>query len=258
MSQKKIGLALSGGGARGFAHVGVLKALVENNIPISHVAGTSVGSIVGAAFAAGMSIGEITAMSRRVSWQTIVRPSLSPTGILSSAPMARFLKRELPVENFEELKIPYAVVACDFASGQASVFKDSGDLIFAVRASCALPGVFAPLKNNSGKVFVDGGVVSQIPVEAVREMGADVVIAVDLIGCGATFRANPRTALGVLIQSAMTMLRRASRAQCELADLVITPQIAHIRPDRLRDRDECLRLGEEAALAEIDRIKKLI
>lgn len=258
MTRKKIGLALSGGGGRGFAHVGVLKALVENNISIDMIAGTSAGSIVGAAFASGMSIDEIVAMCGRVRWLNTIRPSFSFRGILSSAPMGNFLKREFPVHRFEDLQTPFAAVGYDFESGKEVVFKDSGDLIFAVRASCAVPGIFAPLIDDNGKLLVDGGVTSQLPVETVRAMGADVVIAVDLLACGSTFRSRPRTFVGILIRSAMSLLRTASSYQGANADVRVEPQIAHIRPDRISASEECINLGEDAVLAKLDEINTLI
>lgn len=254
---KKIGLALSGGGGRGFAHVGVLKALVENNIPVDVIAGTSAGSIVGAAFATGMSIDEIVAMCGRVRWLNTMRPSFSMRGILSSAPLGKFLIHELPAHRFEDLQIPFAAVGCDFESGRQVVFKDTGDLIRAVRTSCAVPGVFEPLADDNGKLLVDGGVVSQLPVEVVRAMGADVVIAVDLLACGSTFRSTPHTSIGVLIRSAMSLLRTASSYESAKADVCVAPQLAHIRPDRISNREECIKLGEEAALIKLDEIKNL-
>ena len=179
MSEKKIGLALSGGGARGFAHIGVLKVLVAHNIPIDMIAGTSAGAVVGGAFAAGMSVDEISVMASKVGWTNMTRPSLSPLGLLSNAPMGKFLVRHFPVSRFEDCTIPFAAVACEFDSGEEIVFKTTGDLIPAIRASCAVPGVFAPLKDKDGRLLVDGGVVSPVPTDAVRQMGADVVIAVD-------------------------------------------------------------------------------
>lgn len=255
---KKIGLALSGGGGRGFAHVGVLKALVENNIPIDIVAGTSAGSIVGSSFAAGMSIDEINAMCGRVSWFNMVRPSFSLRGVLSSAPMGRFLRRELPVHRFEDLKTRFAAVVHDLESGKDVVYEEKGNLIFAVRASCAVPGIFEPLYDENAKTVVDGGVTCQMPVEIVRAMGADIVIAVDLLACGSTFRSRPRTLFGIVIRSAMSLLRTVSSYQGTKADIVIEPQIAHIRPDRMNSRYECIKLGEQAALSKLDEIDTLI
>ena len=258
MSRRKIGIALSGGGARGFAHIGVLKVLSEHKIPIDMIAGTSAGSVVGGAFAAGMTVENIIAMARKVGWTNMTRPSLSPLGLLSNAPMGKFIEREFPIRKFEDLKIPFAAVAFDFEKGEDVVFKDAGDLVFAIRASCAVPGVFAPLKGKDRRLLVDGGVVSQMPTEAVRQMGADIVIAVDLIACGATFRVRPRTAIGMLFQSAMALLRVASRNQHYHADIVIEPQIAHLRPDEIAKKDEFITLGEAATHARIDEIRALI
>lgn len=254
---KKIGLALSGGGARGFAHIGVLKVLVEHNIPIDMIAGTSAGSIIGGAFASGMSVDEIVAMAAKVGWTNTMRPSLSLLGLLSNAPMGKFLSQHFPVSRFEDLAIPYAAVACDFEKGEEVVLKDTGDLILAIRASCAVPGVFAPLTGEDGRMLVDGDVVAPMPTGAVRQMGADIVIAVDLMACGATFRAKPRTALGMVFQSALALLRAASSSQHYHADIVIEPQIAHLRPDEINKRDEFMVLGEQAAEKVIEEIKKL-
>src|SRR5947209_177081 len=125
MTRKKIGLALSGGGARGFAHIGVLKALVDNDIPIDMIAGTSAGPIVGGAFASGMSVDEIDAMAARVRWPNILRPSMSPRGLFSSAPMGHFIEREFHARSFEDLKIPFAAVACDL-EGDKQVIIEGG------------------------------------------------------------------------------------------------------------------------------------
>ena len=172
--------------------------------------------------------------------------------------MGRFITQELPVSTFEEMPIPFAAVACDFATGDEVVFKDKGDLAFAIRASCAVPGVFAPLRQPDGRLLVDGGVISPTPVEALWGLGADVVIAVDLVACGATFRAEPRSALGMVFQSAMMLLRTASINQHYRADLVIVPQIAHLRPDQINKRDEFVALGQAAALESIASIRRLI
>jgi NTE family protein len=253
----KVGLALSGGGARGFAHIGVLRVLVEHEIPIDMIAGSSAGSVVGGAFAAGMTTDEIETMSRHLKWRDLSGPSLSPRGLLSNAPMGKFIESRFPVHQFDELRTPFAAVACDLETG-AAVPQDMGDLSFAIRASCAIPGIFAPLRDNRGKLLIDGGVVSPMPTGAVREMGADIVMAVDLLACGAAFRSQPRTALGVGIQSALMLLRSVSRFEHSLADVVIVPPIAHIRPDDLKMREELIRLGEEAARARVGEIKELI
>lgn len=256
--KKAIGLALSGGAARGFAHLGVIKALVEAGIQIDMVAGTSAGSIAAAAVASGMSVDEMLAMSAGIRWGDVGRPSLSAMGLLSNVPLGRFLSKHLPAKNFEDLKIPCAVVACDPMTGDEIVLKDSGDLIFAVRASCAVPGIFVPPRCEDGRLLVDGGATKPLPCDTVRELGADVVIAVDVLACGSEFRSQPRTALGVTIMSAMTLIRMATMFQHLHADVVIAPEIAHLRPDELGKRDEFIALGYEAALAQLDEVRAAI
>ena len=221
------------------------------------IAGTSAGAFAGGALAAGMTPDEIISMSAATRWRNTTRPSLSPLGMLSNAPMGTFIERYFPVKRFEDCPISFAAVACDLATGEEVVFK-AGDLAFAIRASCAVPGVFAPLKDPNGRLLVDGGVVSPMPVSTVREMGADVVIAVDLMACGASFRSHPRTALGMGLQSAMMLLRAVSRTQHYDAEVVIVPRMAHLRPDQIGKRDEFVALGEAAALEKIDAIKSLI
>lgn len=258
MAEKKIGLALSGGGARGFSHVGVLKVLARHDIRFDMIAGTSAGAIVGAALASGMSMDEIEAMSGRAGYMNMMRPSLSPRGLFSNAPMGSFIARELPVTRFEDLKIPFAAVVYDLDAGSELVMKDEGDLIFAVRASCAVPGIFAPLTAPNGHLFVDGGVSSPLPIDAVRAMGAEIIIAVDLLGCGGTYPSPPLTALGFAIRSALALIRSATQNQASQADVVIQPRIAHLRPDQIGKRGEFITLGEAAAGAMIDNIRELL
>lgn len=258
MNRKIVGLVLSGGGARGFAHVGVVKVLAENNIPIDLVTGTSAGSFVGGALACGLSANEILEMASKIRWPSMVRPAFSFKGLLSNAPMGRFLEQNLPVQRIEDLKIPFAAVAYDLNKSETVIFKDTGDLRLAIRSSCTVPGVFVPLHDGNGRQLVDGGIVSSMPTEVARSMGADVVIAVDLVSCGATFKAGRRSGFGIAIRSAMTLLRTATQSQRSLADIVIDPSIAHLRPDQISRRDEFIRLGEEAALARIKEIKSLI
>ena len=258
MSRKTIGLALSGGGARGFAHVGVLKALVENEVPIDFVAGTSAGSFVGGAYAAGMSPDEIMKAGENINWFRIAGLSYSPRGLLSNFKIRDFFTRHFPDGKFEELRIPFAAVACDLGSGDEVILKGEGDIATAIRASCAIPGVFAPVEDGNGRLLIDGGVVSPVPIGAIRQFEPDIVVAVDLMACGATFWGRPRTLLGTLFQSAMLLLRSASRHQHYAADVVIEPQIAHIRPDQMSKRDELFELGKAAAQEKIGEIKRLL
>ena len=137
-TRPRIGLALSGGAARGIAHVGVLRALEENNISIDAVAGASAGALIGGAYAAGLSISELEAMARKFRWRHTARFSFSRLGLQSNARMEQFLRARLPVTRFEELKIPFAALVTDLREGRAIVLRDTGDLPFAIRASCCL------------------------------------------------------------------------------------------------------------------------
>ena len=256
--RKKIGLALSGGAARGFAHLGVLKVFAEHNIPIDFIAGTSAGSFAGAAAACGLSPKEIIAFGRKIGWLNMASFSFSPKGVLTNAPMGNFIKQNFPFRRLEDLPIPFAAVACDLETGEEIILRDNGDLVFAVRASCALPGVFLPLEDENGRKLIDGGVVAPVPTRAVKKLGAEIIIAVDVISSGATYWGSPSTLLGVFFQSAMMLLRTAAKHQHYRADVVIIPQIAHLRPDEIGKMDEFIKAGEKAAMEKIDEIKAIV
>ncbi len=257
MTRKKLGIALSGGAARGFAHLGVLKVLAEHNIPIDFISGTSAGSIVGGAFASGLSVEEIVALGKKMSWFRMTGFSYSAKGLLSNASMGAFFRKTFPFDKFEDLPIPFAAVATDLETGEEVILKEKGDLITAILASCAIPGVFVPVESD-GRKLIDGGVVAAVPTKAVKKLGAEIVIAVDVISCGATYWGTPSTLLGVLFQSGMMLLRAASKAHHYRADVVIIPDIAHLRPDELGKMDEFIKAGEAAALEKIDVIKRLL
>ena len=258
MSRKKVGIALSAGAARGFAHLGVLKVLKEHNIPVDFIAGTSAGSFAGGAYASGMSVESIIEIGKNISWYKVSGLSLSTKGLISNAPIAKIIEERFPFHRFEELMIPFAAVATDLETGAEKVFRDKGDLGFAICASCAIPGIFDPLEDAAGRIFVDGGVVAPVPTKAVRDLGADIVIAVDVISSGATYWGKPSTVVGIIFQSAMMLLRTAALNQHYHADVVIMPEIAHLRPDEMSKMSEFVELGEKAAHAHIDEIKKLI
>lgn len=257
MSRKMIGLALSGGGARGFAHVGVLNVFAEHKIGFDIITGTSAGSIVGGALAAGMSALEIHTMAKRTGYANLIGPSFSIRGIFSNAPLTKFLGHEFPVDRFQDLMIPFGAVAFDLKAGTEVLQKD-GDVITAIRASCAVPGIFVPVVDGDGRILVDGGISSPLPAAAARSMGADVVIAIDVLSCGSTAFASPWTSLGIGARSVFSLIRTASVSQHHFADLVVEPAIAHLRPDQVRKRDEFIALGEAAARERIDEILGLI
>jgi NTE family protein len=254
----RIGLALSGGAARGIAHIGVLRALEENAIPIDAIAGASAGALVGGSYAAGLTISQLEDMSRKFRWRHTARLSFSRLGLQSNARMEGFLRARLPVTRFEELTIPFGAMVTDLRNGTPVVLRDTGDVPFAIRASCCLPALYVPCRHPDGRWFVDGGLVANLPISYVRDLGADFVIAVDVGADGARFMEFPRTALGVLTQTFVAVERIVSNQEKANADLIIVPKIGHIRWDETRRADEFVKAGYEAAIESMDGIKSLI
>lgn len=254
----RVGLALGGGAARGMAHVGVLRVFAEHEIPIDCIAGTSAGSLVGAAFAAGVSLDELERIARSLRWRDVGRMTLSKLGVQSNARMTEYVQRFFPVTKFEELKIPFAAVATDLHTGEEVVIRDAGDLALAIRASCAVPGWYIPVTDERGRQLVDGGLVSIVPSAAARDLGADVVIAVDVNAEGAKFLGPPTSALGVLLQSFVVVQKTAASHQLMSADVVIEPKTGHIRWDEMSRADELMKLGEKAARERIEEVKEII
>ena len=259
-SPPKIGLALSGGAVRGLAHVGVLRALIENNIPIDCIAGTSAGSIVGGAYAAGMPIEDIAELGRRLRWRHIGRLTMSRLGVKSNKRLEHYMRARLPITKFEDLPIPFAAVATDLKTFAPVVMKGQGDVPFAIRASCTIPGWYVPVTDDQGRQLVDGGLVAVVPSVMTRSLGADIVIAVDVNSVGATFfgSSSSSSVIGVLLQSAMVIQRSVSARQLEMSDLVISPNVGHIRWDRMRRADELIEAGYKAGLNSISQIRELI
>jgi NTE family protein len=253
-----IGLALSGGAARGIAHVGVLVALAEHKIPIDYVAGTSAGSLVGGALASGMPLKEIEAIGRSLRWRDIGRMTMSRLGVQSNERLEAYLRERLPVTRFEDLSLPFAAVATDLSTGARVVFRDRGDLPFAIRASCAIPGWYVPVTAEDGRQLVDGGLVAIIPSFVSRSMGADIVLAVDVNAEGATFLGPSRSVISIVLQSMLVVQRTASQHQLEAADLVIKPRVGHIRWDELARADELIAAGYEAGIESIPAILALL
>ena len=240
------------------AHVGVLRALLENGIGIDCVAGTSAGSIVAGAFAAGMPLEQIEDFGRTLRWRDIGRVTMSRLGVQSNERLEQYMRARLPVTKFEELPVPFAAIATDLATGQAVVMKDEGDVPFAIRASCTIPGWYVPVLDQQGRKLVDGGLVAVIPSTVTRALGADVVIAVDVNSEGATFITPSSSVIGVLLQSMMVVQKTASSYQLGMSDLVISPKVGHIRWDEMGRADELMDAGYKAGLESIPHVRALI
>lgn len=253
-----IGLALSGGAARGIAHVGVLRALVENNIPIDFIAGTSAGSLVGGAMASGMPLDQIEDLGRKMRWRDVGRMTVSRLGVQSNERLEQYLRERLPVTRFEDLPIPFAAVATDLKTGSAVILRDQGDVPFAIRASCAIPGWYVPVVDEAGRQLVDGGLVAVIPASIARSFGADIVISVDVNTEGAKFIGTTSSVIGVVLQSMLVVQKTASHYQLSLSDHVIKPKVGHIRWDEMGRGEELVAAGYEAGLESVPEILALI
>jgi NTE family protein len=254
----RIGLALSGGAARGIAHVGVLRALEENKIPIDAIVGASAGALIGGCYATGLPIDRLEEMGRSFRWRHTSRLAFSRLGLQSNAHLETFLRKHLPVTRFEDLKIPFGAMVTDLIKKESLVFRDSGDLPFAIRASCAVPALYTPVRDREGRFLIDGGILCNLPIKHTRELGADLVIAVDVNFDGVKFFTEPRTALGVLAHVFSGVERIVSNQERDSADVLITPKIGHIRWDQTRRSPELVKLGYEAGLESIAEIKALI
>jgi NTE family protein len=248
-----IGLALGGGFARGIAHVGVLKVLEEENIPVRIVAGTSVGALIGASYCSGLSPTELEDVARSARFTTFARWTLSRYGFASNDRMIAFLTRTLKVKTFEELRIPLGVTATDFNTGEGVVFH-SGSLIEPIRASCAYPGMFLPV-NIRGRWLVDGMLSHPVPSQPLREMGAERVLAVHLRGQWARNGA-PRHLFDVIGQSFAIAQDRMAPLWRSAADLVIEPDVAAFEYDDFKRAADLVRAGEEAMRKALPRVRQ--
>ena len=250
-----IGIALGGGFARGIAHIGVLKVLEEEGIPIRMIAGTSVGALIGAAYCSGLTIEELEEVAHKVRFTTFARWTLSRYGFATTDRMVTFLMRTLKVKTFEELLIPLAVTATDFNNGEGAVFS-SGSIIDPVRASCAYPGMFLPVEIN-GRWLVDGMLSHPVPTHPLRAMGAERVLAVQLKGQWSKSTA-PRHLFDVIGQSFAIAQDMMSAVWKSAADIVIEPDVAGFDYDNFKRADELIRVGEQAMRAALPEVRKWI
>jgi len=248
-----IGIALGGGFARGIAHVGVLKVLEQEGIPVRVVAGTSVGALIGAAYCSGVTVDELHEMAHNVRFTTFARWTLSRCGFASNDRMISFLTRFLKVKTFEELRIPLGVTATDFNTGEGVVFH-SGSIIDPVRASCAYPGMFLPVQMR-GRYLVDGMLSHPVPTRPLREMGAERVLAVHLKGTWANGGA-PRHLFDVIGQSFAIAQDAMSTVWRQAADLVIEPDVAGFAYDDFKRADDLVRVGEAAMKNALPEVRK--
>ena len=248
-----IGVALGGGFARGIAHIGVLKVLEEEGIPVRFIAGTSVGALIGAVYCSGVSAAELEKVAHSCRFTTFARWTVSRYGFASNDRMVTFLNRTLKVTNFEQLRIPLGVTATDFNSGEGVVFH-SGSIIDPVRASCAYPGMFLPVEIR-GRYLVDGMLSHPVPTQPLIEMGADRVLAVHLKGQW-TNHGAPRHLFDVIGQSFAIAQDQMSHLWRSAADVLVEPDVAGFAYDDFKRAAELIRAGEAAMRAVLPEVRK--
>jgi NTE family protein len=249
---QKVGLVLGGGAARGVAHAGVIKVLTENKIPIHCIAGTSSGAIFGALFAGGMNPYDMAKLVHHTEWTKLVSFKFSLAGAVSGEGIEKLMISSIGNKNFEDLRIPLSIVATDIKTGERVVIK-SGNIAKAVHASSAIPGMFSPVQFQ-GRLLADGLIVDNVPVDAAREMGADFIIAVDVVP-NVTLDGWSPNALNVIERAIDINCRRTSEEAKRTADIVIDPVDRNISAFSLNQSDELIRMGEAAANKAIPQIK---
>ncbi len=268
----KIGLALGSGAARGLAHIGVLKALKEEAIPVDMVAGTSMGAMMGACFAKEGEITTVEEIALETGWRQVARlldPKLSSLrrGLIRGRRIEELLSSVIGDVQFEDLKIPFAAVATDVNTGRGVVIR-KGSVIEAVRASISIPGIFVPV-TLEGKCLVDGGLTNPVPADIVRHMGAKFIIAVNvLVEPSKSRRAvDPSKEGGMvevpnifntLIQSICIMEYEITKARIVKANIVISPDVSHIEAFEFHRGEEAVLAGYEAARKVLPKLGRLI
>lgn len=250
----KIALALGAGASKGFAHIGVLKILEANKIPIHMIVGTSAGSFVGSLYAYGFNAFQLQKMSLTIEKGDIVDLTIPDNGFIKGEKLEEYINRMVSNTTIEKLRIPFYAVATDLMNGQEVIFG-KGNTGTAVRASCSIPGVFRPV-SIGGRLYADGGIVSPVAVDAARKMGADVVIAVDI--SSDIDSSQPQNTLETILKSISIMYAKIAGQQLSRADIVIKPKVSFIGSADFDKRHEAIIEGEKAALEQLPRIKEII
>jgi NTE family protein len=245
--RKNIGLALGGGAVFGAAHVGVLRAIEEKEIDISYISGTSIGALVAALWTFGLGWEKIAGLAKDTKWLDISSVSLSKFGLLSNKGIRRLIVDNIGDSTFKDAKIPLAMIATDISNGEKVVLK-SGNVADAVMASACIPGVFIPVEIND-RLLVDGGIVENIPLSPLEEMGAKYIIGVDL-NSNHQYQ-KPKNILEVMLNSFHFTLKAAAKLQTEEADLLLQPDLSGYNRIDLDQVDDLIDIGYKLAMEKL-------
>lgn len=250
----KIGLALGAGAVRGLAHLAVLDVLKREGIRIDCIAGSSIGSLIGGVYAAGLPVKYIKELAREIDWDHITDITFPRQGLIKGDKFLSFLELITQGKDIEDLDIPFAAIACDIEEGEHIVIKE-GSLAKAIRASTSIPGIYVPFKHQD-RLLVDGGVLDTIPVSTVRDMGADIVIAVDV----GVKEVNDRVKniFDILFNTFDIMQHELEKHKTLAADIIIRPDLADCSGFDLDQVDKCLSVGYSAVEEILPDLIKLI
>ena len=266
--KRKVGLALGGGAARGLAHIGVVDVLQKEGIPIDMIAGTSIGALVGAVYAQGKNCEVVKDLALSINltkMMSLTDLALPKTGFIGGKAIIKLLEKVIGSDlKFEDLEIPLALMATDIITGEEVVINQ-GSVLDGIRASISLPGIFTVVKRND-RYLVDGGLVNPVPVSILKQMGADFIIAVNVIpDIGERIRQTPKgkkqrvkkpNIFNIVLQSLYIGTYYLAKSSLEGADIAISPQVAHTNPADFHRAKEFILQGELAAKASIPEIKR--
>lgn len=254
MERPKIGLALGSGGARGFAHLGVLKVLHEENIPIDYIAGSSMGALIGAFYCSGLDLEKLYKIAKAFKRKYYLDFTVPKMGFIAGKRVKELIKLFTHGKNIEDLEIPLSVVATDLIKGERVIFTN-GPIADAVRASISIPGIFVPEKKD-GRLLVDGGVIDRIPVQVVKEMGADFIIAVDVSHVKRNEKIS--TIFDVILQSIDILQEELVKYRKIETDVLLRPKLDGFSSKSFTHIEEIIKEGENIAKLHLPMIKSLI
>lgn len=257
-ANNKIGLALGSGAARGLAHIGVLKVLERNEIPVDFISGSSIGAVIGALYAVTRNVNQMEKIVMSADWRLFLSllDPISSQGLLRGTKIKKFLMDFIGDASFKDLKIPTVISATDLQTGEV-VYLEKGNLGEAMMASSAIPLIFQPI-NIDGRVLIDGGLSAPLPIEPLKKMGADKIIAVNLDGDFFT-RRKAKLSAGELAWHTINILRyNLAERDSEMADVVVVPEVGDIWGHEFLNGKKAIAAGEKAAQKVLPEIKKLL
>ena len=254
MDRPKIGLALGSGGARGFAHLGVIKVLKEASVPIDYIAGSSMGALIAAFYGTGLDMERLYKIAHAFKRKYYLDFTVPKMGFIAGNRIKELVRVFTHGKRIEELNLPIAIVTTDLKTGEKVVFRD-GPVADAVRASISIPGIFVPEKVN-GRLLVDGGVVDRIPVSVVKEMGADFVIGVDV--SRVKVNADISSIFDVILQSLDILQDELVKHREIVSDVMIRPHVETFSSRAFTNIQEIIAIGEQETRKQLPRIQMLI